>query len=226
MLTLIALALGLLQPGALSEVVIEGTITAADRLAWMERPFEVPAGTVRIDVETSFTERDRGTALEFGVYDPVRFRGASRFSKSGFFISRRTATPSYYAGDLQPGRWRLLIGVPSIRDGVTSHYRMVIRFTPDGAAEPSPTELPGGRGVEGPRWYQGDLHTHTMHSDGFGCADGRGGVGPCAVHQVVEAAVRRGLDFVAVTDHNTTSHHQDLATLQRQQDGLLLLRGQ
>jgi hypothetical protein len=43
---------------------------------------------------------------------------------------------------------------------------------------------------------------------------------------VVEAAVRRGLDFVGVTDHNTTSHHQDLATLQLQHDRLLLLRGQ
>src|SRR5688500_13534224 len=64
----------------------------------------------------------------------------------------------------------------------------------------------------------------SMHSDGFGCADGRGGVGPCAVHQVIDAAVRRGLDFVAVTDHNTTSHHQDLATLQLQHDRLLLLR--
>ncbi|MDQ3421347.1 MAG: CehA/McbA family metallohydrolase [Acidobacteriota bacterium] len=65
-----------------------------------------------------------------------------------------------------------------------------------------------------------------MHSDGFGCADGRGGAGPCAVHQVIDAAVRRGLDFVGVTDHNTTSHHQDLATLQLQHDRLLLLRGQ
>ncbi len=46
------------------------------------------------------------------------------------------------------------------------------------------------------------------------------------VHQVIDAAVRRGLDFVGVTDHNTTSHHQDLATLQLQHDRLLLLRGQ
>ena len=46
------------------------------------------------------------------------------------------------------------------------------------------------------------------------------------MHQVIDAAVRRGLDFVGVTDHNTTSHHQDLATLQLQHDRLLLLRGQ
>lgn len=226
MLTAFVLALTLLQAGAPSEVVLEGTLTATDRLAWLERPFDVPAGTSRIDVSTSFTDGDRGTALEFGVYDPVRFRGASRFSKSRFFIGRTAATASYHAGELQPGRWRLLIGVPSIRDGVTSRYRVVVRFTPEGPPEPSPTALPEGSGAAGPRWFQGDLHTHTMHSDGFGCADGRGGAGPCAVHQVVEAAVRRGLDFVAVTDHNTTSHHQDLATLQLQHDDLLLLRGQ
>jgi hypothetical protein len=195
-------------------------------LTWIERPFDVPAGTARIDVETSFTDGDRGTALEFGLYDPVRFRGASRFSKSRFFIARSVATASYSAGELQPGKWRLLIGVPSIRDGVTSRYSVRIKLTPDGPGQPPVSELSDGPALQGPRWYQGDLHTHTLHSDGFGCADGRGGAGPCAVHQVIDAAVRRGLDFVGVTDHNTTSHHQDLATLQLQHDRLLLLRGQ
>jgi hypothetical protein len=207
-------------------IEIDGTLTAADRLTWIERAFDVPPGTARIDVETSFTDGDRGTALEFGLYDPVRFRGASRFSKSRFFVSRTAATASYSAGELQPGRWRLLIGVPSIRDGVTSRYRVLVRLTPDGPAQPAVGELPAGPAVQGPRWYRGDLHTHTLHSDGFGCADGLGGAGPCAVHQVIDAAVRRGLDFVGVTDHNTTSHHQDLATLQLQHDRLLLLRGQ
>ena len=59
------------RPEIGTEVVLEGTIMAADRLAWLERGLEVPAGTARIDVETSFTERDRGTALEFGVCDPA-----------------------------------------------------------------------------------------------------------------------------------------------------------
>lgn len=214
------------RPGNRTEIVIEGTLTAADRLSWIERAFDVPAGTARIDVETSFTGRNEGTALEFGVYDPARFRGASRFSKSRFFISRTAASPSYHAGELQAGTWRLLIGVPSIRDAVSSRYRVVIRLTPEGPSQDSPTAVPVTSATAGPRWYQGDLHTHTMHSDGFGCADGRGGSGPCAVHQVVDAAARRGLDFVAVTDHNTTSHHQDLAGLQLQHERMLLLRGQ
>lgn len=207
------------------EIVLAGTLTSADRLRWLERPFVVPAGTARLDVETSFTDAASGVALEFGLYDPVRFRGASRFSKTTFFVARATATPSYHPGELQPGTWRLLIGVPTIRDGITASYRVVVRLTPEGPAQPSPTALAPGSAA-GPRWYQGDLHTHTSHSDGFGCADGRGGSGPCSVHQVAEAALRRGLDFVAVTDHNTTSHHQDLVALQPLYDRLLLLRGQ
>ena len=210
---------------AVQEVVLEGTLTAADRLRWLERSFAVPAGTARLDVETSFTHAAEGVALEFGLYDPMRFRGASRFSKTAFFVARTTATPSYHAGDLQPGRWRLLIGVPTIRDGITASYRVIVRLTPEGPSQPSPTAL-APAAATGPRWYQGDLHTHTSHSDGFGCADGRGGAGPCSVHQVAEAALRRGLDFVAVTDHNTTSHHQDLVSLQPLYERLLLLRGQ
>jgi hypothetical protein len=226
MLTWLLLSVILQQAAPPRELVLEGTITAADRYKWLEREFEVPAGTARIDVQTSFTEAAQGTALEYGIYDPVRFRGASRFSKTSFFLSRTAATPSYYPGDLPPGNWRLLMGVPSIRDGVTSRYRMVIRLTPEGPSQPSPTALATAIAASGPRWYQGDLHTHSLHSDGFGCADGRGGAGPCGVPQVVEAAARRGLDFVAITDHNTTSHHQELVDLQPRYDHMLLLRGQ
>ncbi|MDQ3150055.1 MAG: hypothetical protein M3Q38_09060, partial [Chloroflexota bacterium] len=65
MFTFLVLALALLQgatQGSAAVIEIDGTLTAADRLTWIERPFDVPAGTARIDVETSFTDRDRGTA--------------------------------------------------------------------------------------------------------------------------------------------------------------------
>jgi hypothetical protein len=231
MLTLLMLSsllagLTAVQAPADGAIVLEGTITAANRLAWLERSFTVPAGTARIDVDTSFTQAAQGTALEFGIYDPVRFRGASRFSKQSFFISRTAATPSYHPGEMPAGEWRLLIGVPTIRDGIESRYRIVVRLTKEGPIQPPPSALPAAIAASGPKWYQGDLHTHTMHSDGYGCANGTGGSGPCAVHQVVDAASRLGLDFVAVTDHNTTSHHNDLAELQLQHDRLLLVRGQ
>lgn len=79
-----------------------------------------------------------------------------------------------------------------------------------------------------PGWYVGDLHAHTLHSDGYGCEDPDvpGVKRGCQPWEVVEAARARRLDFLAITDHNTTSHHHDLATLQEGLTSLLLLRGQ
>lgn len=48
-----------------------------------------------------------------------------------------------------------------------------------------------------PVWLAGELHSHTEHSDG--------GV---SVSQAVERARGSGCDFLALTDHNTTSQNQ------------------
>ena len=53
-----------------------------------------------------------------------------------------------------------------------------------------------------------------MHSDG-----------KLTVPELAELAVRRGLDFLAVTDHNTVSHHAELAAASRRY-GVILLPGQ
>jgi hypothetical protein len=70
------------------------------------------------------------------------------------------------------------------------------------AAVPVPGERPERRALPaapGRRWLAGDLHAHTVHSDGA-----------MTVPELAAHAVSRGLDFVAVTDHNTVSHHREL----------------
>ncbi|HWO94451.1 MAG TPA: CehA/McbA family metallohydrolase, partial [Dehalococcoidia bacterium] len=52
------------------------------------------------------------------------------------------------------------------------------------------------------RWMGGDLHCHTLHSDGRN-----------TVEQIVLSAIERGLEFLAVTDHNTVTHHAELERL-------------
>ncbi len=52
----------------------------------------------------------------------------------------------------------------------------------------------------GCRWYKGDLHCHTHHSDG-----------KQAVAEMAAAAHAQGLDFLAITDHNTISHWDEIA---------------
>ncbi|WP_051432806.1 CehA/McbA family metallohydrolase, partial [Promicromonospora kroppenstedtii] len=67
---------------------------------------------------------------------------------------------------------------------------------------------------DGLTWYAGDLHAHTTHSDGT-----------LSIAQLASAAVGRGLDFLAVTDHNTVSHHAHLPGVGAAYD-LCLLPGQ
>jgi hypothetical protein len=76
----------------------------------------------------------------------------------------------------------------------------------------------------GTAWYRGDLHVHTGHSDGS-CASQSGGRAPCPLYRTAQVAAERGLDFVAITDHNTTSHFQDMDALQPAFDKLLLIPG-
>jgi hypothetical protein len=68
--------------------------------------------------------------------------------------------------------------------------------------------------VDGMQWLAGDFHSHTVHSDGS-----------LSVGGLAALAVSRGLDFLAVTDHNTVSHHPHLPEAGRRH-GILLLPGQ
>jgi predicted metal-dependent phosphoesterase TrpH len=75
-----------------------------------------------------------------------------------------------------------------------------------------------------PGWYRGDLHMHDAHSDGS-CASQSGKRVPCPLFLTVQAALKRGLDFIAITDHNTTSQLDAMRELQPYYDRLLLIPG-
>lgn len=203
------------------DVVLRGVLTSADHESYREIPFAVPAGVERITVEVAYTGREEKTAVDLGLRDPHRFRGWSGGNKSRFTLSAEEATPSYLPGALPAGRWRLILGVPNIRRDSRSQYVANIWFgragTPfEGFAQAPLRSEPG--------WYRGDLHSHTAHSDGS-CAKARGGRAPCPLHRTVDAAAERGLDFIAVTDHNATSHYAAMRELQPFYDRLLLLPG-
>jgi hypothetical protein len=76
----------------------------------------------------------------------------------------------------------------------------------------------------GARWYRGDLHVHTGHSDGS-CLSREQKKIPCPVFRSLQTAVEAKLDFVAITEHNATSHFQALRELQPYFDDLLLIPG-
>jgi len=204
-------------------VRLEGALARADKGTYQEHVFEVPSGIGRLDFEFTHSHRAEGTQLEVGLFDPSGFRGTSRFSKSRFHIAEGHATPSYVPGRIPAGPWRVSIGIPAI-GAAGATWQVTVRMTRVGDASAGLSAALG----PGPAWFAGDFHAHTLHSDAFECHEPgqpqamRG----CQPWEVVEAARAARLDFLAITDHNTTSHHADLATLQEGLASVLLLRGQ
>src|ERR1700742_1824156 len=205
---------------AQQDLVLTGDVKGTQHKTYFDVPFNVPAGVHRISVDFHYTARDQRATLDLGIADPHRFRGESGGNKSHFTIGETDATPSYLPGEIPAGEWRLIIAVPNMRPEVISHYTAEIHFNSraeDSAFAVQPL-------AKGTRWYRGDLHMHTGHSDGS-CQSQSVLKVPCPLFLTVQAAAARGLDFIAITDHNTDSHYADERELQPYFDHLLLIPG-
>jgi PHP domain len=200
--------------------VHRGRWTAEDRAeaAYRYLSFDVGPGARAVTVELDY---DRTAAsLDLGVFDPAGFRGWSGGARSGFVITPAAATPGYLPGELPAGEWRVILGLYRVPAGGVD-FTLDVRL---GAAAPPPAPpprplpaRPGRRALPaapGRRWLAGDLHAHTVHSDGA-----------LTVDELACLARGRGLDFLAVTDHNTVSHHAELAAAAAR-TGVLLVAGQ
>jgi hypothetical protein len=184
---------------------------------WAYLPFEVPAGVQQIRVATSHEDfAMRGPArnvLDLGMFGPAGhdlgnaagFRGWSGGARDGFVISSTYATPGYLAGPIEPGEWAVALGPVVLSPwGMAWQVRVTMeRGQPTAQGDPEGTQ-PAGQGgsviapvpasIGGARWYRGDLHLHTVYSDG----ERHPG-------ELVAAAQAGGLDFVVSTEHNTNA---------------------
>lgn len=128
-----------------------------------------------IQVENgSFTSRKEINIIDLGLIAPDGTQaGASGSDKLEIFISETRATPGYHPCTLVPGEWQIIVGAYKVADeGVDVLYEL--SFTSKYL-----------------RWYKGDLHTHTLASDGVLTIEG-----------LAQHAFRNGLDYLAITDHN------------------------
>jgi hypothetical protein len=205
------------------DLVLTGVVTGADHQTYRDVPFAVPPGVDRVTVSFAYTGRDQHTAIDLGLFDADSFRGWSGGNKSSFTVSDTDATPSYLPGAIHAGRWRLVLGVPNARPAVHASFEARIYFHRAGDPLPRSAFAPGAL-AQGARWYRGDLHMHTAHSDGV-CASQSGASVPCPLFRTAEVAAADGLDFIAITDHNTVSQFNDERELQPYFDKLLLIPG-
>jgi hypothetical protein len=213
-------------------IVHEGTFRPEQEKSYVHLPFEVPAGATRLEIRYSYSDRigsdphlSGGNTLDLGVFDSrgvaflgAGFRGWSGSELSVVSLGEVEATPGYLAGPLTPGQWHVMLGLYKIGPAGCT-YRVTVAIATEPSRDPRarlpldtlrlPASMPPAPFAP---WLRGELHCHTWHSDGDGSPIER-----------ILLARERGLDFLAVTDHNTTSSQHELAGLES--PGLVLLRG-
>jgi len=226
-IVVLALAACASQPAfdpATPPLVLTGELTRADHQTYREISFSPPPGTGRISIDFSYTGRDQKTVIDIGVRDPGGQRGWSGGNKSHIEIGETDATPSYRPGAIQPGKWKLVLGIPNIREGQTAAYKATITFAAGSGMQEAATLADVSKAIPTESgWYRGDFHTHTAHSDGSCDVDGMRA--PCPALHTANAARDAGLDFVAITDHNTITQLADIRAMQASYPKTLLIPG-
>lgn len=202
-----------------ADLVLEGELRGEDHRRIRLLPFEVPNGVESLAVRFDYDGKETKTVIDIGLNGPKGFRGWSGGNKSQFQIGPLVATPSYLVGQVDPGRWELVLGIPNIRAESKASYRAEIWME-------KRQYLPKERRVEAREagWFRGDLHLHTGHSDGS-CKSQAGKRIPCPLFKTVQQAVDQGLDFISITEHNTISHLQAIHEIEGYFDQIVVLPG-
>jgi hypothetical protein len=117
---------------------------------------------------------------------------------------------------IEAGPWHVMLGALPPR-GLETPFQITIHLSNrPGSARPVLRNEPG--------WFEGDLHVHSGHSDGYS-DDRLGRRVPAFVRDLATTAEAAHLEFLAVTDHNTASHWIDVDRAQAASPNLLLLHG-
>ncbi len=185
------------------ELSITRTFGPEDQGRYLRLPFDVPPDTDRVEVAYAYdryvTEerpdghpRREAAVVDLGLYDESgRLRGWSGSERASVALSASSATPGYTAGPVRAGRWAVALGLYKIHGAVG--VTVTIRL-------PAKEEV----------LLAGDLHVHTVNSDGT-----------LRTPEIAELCRRSGLDFVALTDHNSTRQNDEIAGL----DGVTAIPG-
>lgn len=154
-------------------------IVHAEQSTYLEVPFQMPEQVEEIHV--NFIVRSLGESrpvIDLGIRDSRKVRGWSGGARTGFFIGLEKATPGYLPGELQSGDWAVLHNAYKVpEEGCEVELTVTFYF-------------------QTPRWLKGDLHTHSVNSDGS-----------YTLEESAAIMEELGCDFIAMTDHNAVSQN-------------------
>ena len=182
-------------------------------------PFDLPSGVeqirVRVDYNDEISSDPRvsgGNTLDIGLFDQHGteaggdgFRGWSGSNKRDIIIGKKWSTPPYRVGKPNAGTWNVLLGAYKVGpDGLDATVTIELDPEVELGSEPTIPALDDIARIELRKpaernWYRGDLHAHTIYSDGS-----------ATPAQLMVAAQEAGLDFIGITDHNRAQSPVDL----------------
>lgn len=196
-----------------------GTLTQADSKTFHPFSFYVPDGTTNIHIDITYAPhyaegRIHANQINVSLSDPEHVRGVwCVLNDRGVDINGVQSTPGFRTEELQTGQWTACVDAHRILPPTPVQYTLTITLTSE-ALTITPVEYDGSQRIAKAEagWYRGDLHGHTLHSDGR-----------WDVPEFTDYQRKQGLDFVSLTDHNIIS---GLAQHRSQtEDGFLAMGG-
>jgi hypothetical protein len=176
---------------------------AADEGLYDRIPFEMPDNIGRIEIEYDYKRYERIdhpegienvqiNLVDMGIYDQNgNLSGWSGSERQSVYVDEVSSTPGYTRGKLCPGKWAVALGIARVTGEV--EIKVSIRLFPNEQ-----------------RILKGELHCHSLNSDGSYPSG-----------YVIDSCARNGLDFAAITDHNTTKQIDEL----RAYEGITVIPG-
>ncbi|WP_096437234.1 CehA/McbA family metallohydrolase [Alteribacter populi] len=123
-------------------------------------------------------KNEKGNTIDLGLEGPSGMKGWSGGARRSIFVREDRATPGYLIEEIDPGKWGVVLNAYKVK-GVCN------------------VEVKVDMQPEAPRWIKGDLHMHSNHSDS-----------PYSLSEVIVNAKEAGLEYIALTDHNTFSQNE------------------
>lgn len=193
----------------------------------------VESDVATLEVQLDFVKVTDQFQLYAALFDPsgtfrghVQCQGGPGPREQRFVVSELFASPGCIAGAIGPGHWTVRIDLDRFRESGEYSLRVVLGAgavgavlsepagNPAYAAHPQRTEgeAHAAESQAAPVWLKGELHSHSVHSDGQN-----------SVNEILAEVSRLGLDFFALSDHFTWSHWAELSAAAAELDKPLVV---
>ncbi len=218
-------------------IVLDGTVAPEEAKTYRYLPFEVAAGTTRVEVAYDWGDQDpllaeepqNQTVVDLGLWDADGLAGADAFrgwggSRQGVisrdmppvWVQADSADRGFTPGAVEPGTWHVELGFGNVNRGGGTWHVEITCLDPEVGPEP-PYEPVDASHVADPEpgWFHGDFHMHGYHSNPDGPTH----------EEVVDNAREVGLDIVLLTEYVTTVHHGTWGPVAAANPDLLVVPG-